>query len=243
MKKILIILILGLISCGDILAQDLKKFNYQLDLGTTLTIPFKNTIEIWPDTDNPPQTNYRSNLGYFFEFLVSYNLNKKYAISTGLNYNYNSLKIDNTIGLIEDKGNLTTSYFTLPVLCRYRFSDKIPLSISVGPYLGFLVIAKENGISYIDTARFVPVKPDPVLDSIEPRQKYNNDISKDYTSIDIGLSVQCDYEIKLSKRLTGIILTRFNYGFKDVITNDMVNNNLANDWRNYNFMIGFGIKL
>ena len=38
-------------------------------------------------------------------------------------------------------------------------------------------------------------------------------------------------------------MSRFNYGFKDVITNDLVNNNTANDWRNYNLMIGLGIKL
>ena len=237
------ILILGLISFGEIYSQDFKKINYQLDFGTTLTIPYKNTIEIWPEFEGHPQTDYSTNFGYFLEALISYNLNSKYSISTGLNYNLTSLKINDKIGLTENKGNLTNSFLTLPVLIKYRLSDKIPITISAGPYLGLLISANEKGTSYIDTAGFIFADPDPILESIEPIQKYDTDIKKDYTSIDYGISIQLDYEIKLSQGLKGVILTRFNYGLKDVLTNDLVNNSSANDWKNYNFMIGFGLKL
>ena len=73
MKQILMILILGLISLGEIKSQDSKRINYQFDFGTTLTIPYKNTIEIWPEIINHPQTDYSSNFGYFLEILISYN--------------------------------------------------------------------------------------------------------------------------------------------------------------------------
>jgi hypothetical protein len=242
MNQILMILILGLISLGEILAQDLKKNNYQFDLGTTLTIPYKNKVEIWPEIDGHPQTDYNSNFGYFFEVLISQNLNRKYVISTGLNYNYSTFKINDKIGLIENVGNLTNSYLTLPIWIKYRLSDKIPITISAGAYLSFLINANEKGTSYTDTAGFVLVEPD-LLFQIEPTQKYDTDIKKDYTSIDYGLSIQLDYEIKLSHELNGVILTRFNYGLKNVLTNDLVNNSSASDWKNFNIMLGFGLKI
>ncbi|MGD9994277.1 MAG: porin family protein [Salinivirgaceae bacterium] len=242
MKQILMILILGQISLGEINAQDLKKINYQFDFGTTLTIPYKSTIEIWPEIDNHPQTDYSSNFGYFLEVLISYNLNSKYSISTGLNYNLTSLKINDKIGLIENIGNLTNSYLTFPVLIKCRLSDKIPITISAGPYLGLLISANEKGTSYIDTAGLVFAEPDPVI-LIEPTQKYDTNIKKDYTSIDYGLSIQLDYEISLSSGLKGVILSRFNYGLKYVLTNDLVNNSSAKDWKNYHLMIGIGLKL
>jgi hypothetical protein len=242
MKQILMLLILGLISLGEIYAQDFKKINYQFDFGTTLTIPYKRTIEIWPEIDNHPQTYYSSNFGYFLEVLISYNLNSKYSMTTGLNYNLTSLKINDKIGLFENKGNLTNSYLTFPVMIKCHLSEKIPITISAGPYLGLLISANEKGTSYIDTAGLVFAEPDPVI-QIEPKQNYDTDIKKDYTSIDYGLSVQIDYEINLSCGLKGVILTRFNYGLKDVLTNDLVNNSSANDWKNYNLMVGFGLKL
>lgn len=243
MKNILGILIIGLlIITGDIFGQDYKKINFQLNFGTTVAVPYKKTIEIKDKFDLNPQTNYSSNFGYFLEFLISYNLNSRYVISTGLNYNYNSLKIDNKIGFEEDKGYLTSSYLTLPILIKYRLSNKIPISISAGPYIGFLLNANENGTTYIDTAKLHPLQPNDPL--IQPIQEYNTDIKKDYTSVDYGLSLQCDYEIKLSNGIKGIILTtRFNYGFRNVITNELAHKNTANYWKNYSLLIGLGIKL
>jgi hypothetical protein len=242
MKQILMILILGLISLGEIYSQDFKKINYQLDFGTTLTIPYKNKIEIWPEFEGHSQTDYSTNFGYFLEALISYNLNSKYSISTGLNYNLTSLKINDKIGLIENKGNLTNSFLTLPVLIKYRLSDKIPITISAGPYLGLLISANEKGTSYFDTAGLVFAEPDPMIE-IEPTRKYDTDIKKDYTSIDYGFSIQLDYEINLNREFKGVILTRFNYGLKNVLTNDLINNSSAKEWKNYNLMIGFGLKL
>lgn len=238
MKHLLLILVFGLIALAEILAQDLKKINYQFDFGTSFTIPYKNTIELFPEMDKHPQTDYSSNFGYFFEVLISYNLTSKYAISTGLNYNYSALKIKDKGGLIESKGSLANSYLTFPVCIKYRLSDKKPIIISAGPYLGYLIIANEKGTSCIDTVGLIFAEPDPV---IEQTHKYNTDIKKDYTSFDYGLSIQLDYEIKLSYKFNGVILTRFNYGLKNVLTNDLNNKSSASDWKNFNIMIGLGL--
>ena len=243
MKQILFILISGLISFGDIYAQDLNQINYQLDFGTTLTIPYKNTIEIWPEINDHPQTNYNYDFGYFIEFFISNNLSAKYEISTGFNYTYNSLNIEENIGVVENKGILTSSYLKIPVLFKYRLSDKLPISLSAGPYFSLLVNANEIGTTYIDTSELIYEEPDPVIESINSVQKYDNDIKKNYTSIDYGFSIQFDYEIPISKKLNGVILSRFNYGLKDIIINELENKNLANDWKNCYINIGFGLKL
>ncbi len=242
MKKIFIILILGLISTGEVFAQNSKKINYQFDFGTTLTIPYKSTIEIWPELDGHSQTDYNSDFGYFLEFLVSYSLNSKYAITTGLTYNHSSTKIYDQIGLFENKGNLTNSYISIPILFKYRPTKRLPLSISVGPYLGYLIKANEKGTSTIDTTGLIFFEPEPIFDS-GTTHEYETDILKDYSSFDYGLSIQLEYEIKISQILNGIILTRFNYGLKNVLTNDLVNNSSASNWKNYNLMIGFGLKI
>ncbi|MFO7862988.1 MAG: outer membrane beta-barrel protein, partial [Salinivirgaceae bacterium] len=115
MQKIIAVLILGLFSIGEFYGQDFKKVQFQVDFGTTLTLPYIKSIETLPHFDRNPQTDYGSDFGYFFEILMSYNFNSNYAISTGLNYNYLSLKITDKAGFIENKGELTNSYLTFPV--------------------------------------------------------------------------------------------------------------------------------
>jgi hypothetical protein len=221
--------------------QDFKKINYQLSFGTTVTIPYKKSIEIWPEVDGHPRTEYGSNFGYFSEFLIFYNINKKISINSGLNYNYSRLKINDKIGFVESKGNITSSYIQIPVLISYHLSDKLPISISSGPYLGLLISAKEKGTSYIDNT--IIGSGDPAMYLLEPVYEYDNIIRKDYSSIDVGLSMQINYEIRIGENLTGVILTRFNYGLVDVMTNEIVNKNTASEWKNYNLMIGLGIRL
>lgn len=241
MRKILMVLIFGLVTLGEISAQDSKRINYQLDFGTTLTVPYKKSIVVMPELDAYPQT-YSSGFGCFLEALVSYNLNSKYSINTGLNYNFTTVDMHDINGLFEDKGNLTNSSLTIPVLMKCRLSEKIPISISAGPYLSILISAKEKGTTYIDTAGLELLEPDPAFDAMEPTRKFDTDIKKDYTAFDYGVSLQLDYEIILSQELKGVILTRMNYGLKDVLTNDLENRSIAEDWKNFNLMIGFGLK-
>ncbi len=230
------ITILGIFTLTSIFGQDLKKIDYQIDFGTTLTIPYKKTIEIWPEVVGHPITDYSSDFGYFFEFMISYNISKKLEINSGLLYNHYKFKINDKVALTESKGDLISSYLHLPILIKYKLSENVPISFSSGPYLGLLIKANEKGTSYIDTAGFIFTDPEPII--IEPIQKYDNDIKKNYKKFDFGLSIQLDYEIKINNKISGVIFSRFNYGLIDVLKN-----NNAYKWKNYDLIIGFGIKI
>lgn len=236
--------IIGLLTFTNIFSQDFKRIESQFDLGTTMTIPYKKTVVTWPGAINGPQTDYNSNFGYFFEYMISYNMTNKIAIYSGLNYNFNRYGIVDKIGFMERKGNLTSSNVYFPVLFRYSFSDKVPLLLFTGPYLNLLINAREKGTLYIDTAEIVYFgEPDPAIESINPIQKYDNNITKEYPHFDFGLSAQLDYEFKLSEKIDGVIYTRFNYGIKRKTESDLVSVSTPTYWRNYTLMIGFGIKL
>lgn len=243
MRKITLTLIgLLFLNVNLIVGQEFKKIDYQFGFGTTVSIPYKKTVELWPEFEGHPKTDYNSSLGYFFELIISYKINAKFAINSGLNYNYGRLKINDKIGLTESKGNITNSYLNVPILIRFQLSDNIPISFSSGAYMGILIGAKEKGTSYIDTAGFVD-SGDPVLESIEPVQDYNNDIKGNYKKYDFGLSTQLDFEVKLNNKFSGIIFSRFNYGLTDVITNETYTNSSASEWKNMNLMFGIGLRL
>ncbi|GAO29124.1 porin family protein [Geofilum rubicundum] len=242
MKLIPFILFLSLLSTGEILAQDLKKVNYQIDFGTTLSMPYKKTIEVWPELENHPETNFSADWGYFFEMILSVPINSRNSILTGLNYSYFSTKINDRNGSFEHRGTISNSYITLPLMFKYRFSEEIPVSIASGPYLSFLVGAKEKGYTHFDSSKLDTDTPDPIFEPLEPTQEYNRDVKENYASTDYGLAIQLDYEISVREKYNILLLTRFNYGLKDVITSNLDTQNTASYWKNYSFMFGAGFK-
>jgi hypothetical protein len=235
MKKRLTILLMGFLVLGNSFAQETPKIEYQFDLGTTLSLPYKSKIETWPNVANSPVTNYNSSFGYFLEVMASYNISYKIAINSGINFSHNAIKIDDKIGVIEYKGKMLNSYLQIPVMCTYKFSGKTPFSISVGPYIGLLLNSKEKGTQYIDPIPLPSGGSDPLMNTDLIVQDYNYSTTDNYKSIDLGLSMQVNYQFRLNSNYKGLFLTRFNYG----LTNTRENSSY--DWKNYNFMIGFGI--
>lgn len=230
--------VFGILVFSNGFGQDLKKYSLQFDFGTALT--YQRNTEQCPCTFiGHPQTDYSTGFGYFVEILISRNISKRMAIATGVNYNVASLKINDKIGISESKGSLNNSYLTIPLFLKYGLSNKFPINASIGPYFGLLLNANEKGITNYSYASLGNGDPLFNLSSAE----YDSDIRKDYTSTDLGLSVQLDYELALSKNLRGIIITRFNYGLKNVLTNELNNKTSATEWQNRNVLIGFGIKL
>lgn len=242
MKLIALILFLGLLSSGEMLAQDQKQMAGQINFGTTLTMPYKKTISVWPELENHPETNYSADWGYFFEFVWTASINSRNSILTGLNYSYFSTKIKDRNGSFEHRGTISNSYITLPLLFKYRLSEKIPVSIASGPYLSFLVGAKEKGYTHFDSSKLDTEVPDPIFEPLEPTQKYNRDVKESYASTDYGLAIQLDYEIRVREKYNILLLTRFNYGLKDVITSNLDTHNTASYWKNYSLMFGAGLK-
>jgi hypothetical protein len=242
MMKSAILLILSFSIYAMTLAQDSKKIEYQFNFGTNLSFPYTKSIDIWPEFEGNPHTDYRPGFGYYFEFLTSYNLNTDYAITSGLNYNYNSLVISDEIGFYMNKGKITNSYLSIPVLFNYKPSAAIPLTLSAGPYFSSHLYAREKGTTYIDTAAIRWPGYDPVIESLDIEQDYNNDITRNFRPVDYGFSVQFQYEFKLQDKLTATILSRFNCGLPNVISLEMPMHNNATKWKNYNMMLGCGIK-
>lgn len=247
MRKIVIIIIIFLFSNFENYAQENKKFSFQFDIGTSITIPYKSTIEFQTllPINGSYKTNYKIDYGYFAEILSSYNKNEKISVTTGLNYNYISYRINDGEGIITSKGNLNNSYLNIPLLLNYRLSENTPISISAGTYFGLLLFAQEKGTSYLDTSNLIFADPnDPLL---QPEQDYENNIAEDYYSVDYGVLLQLEYEFSLKEKISGVILSRFNYGLKNVLSSGIdkskTMHSAAYEWKNYNILIGIGIKI
>ena len=244
MKQILIVFLVLVISLS-VKSQDDKKWDFQLNLGTTLTVPFKKTDENYitykEQIIDTEEINYSSGFGYFAEFTTSYILNPKFSFLIGFSYSNISFKIDSKLGIQNNKGNITTSNIHFPLSVKYKLLKKIPISVSFGAYLRILTSANEKGTVSYDTKDFVLADPN---DPLFPRDfDYESNIKNNYEEYDYGLSLQLDYEINISDKFKGIILTRFNYGLKNVINNQSIGINTPKEWNNYNFDIGIGIKI
>jgi hypothetical protein len=255
MKRILIIAIIFLLSILRNFGQENKKVSFQFDIGTTVTVPYVSSI------DGQFSVNYKSNLGYFAEVLSIYHVNEKLSLISGLNYKYISYKIsykiahnpylttqgpvDNTnISYSKAEGSFNNSYLNIPFMFNYRFYENI--SISAGLYSGLLLFAKEKWPSSdAKTALELIKQNEPNLERANLESNYN--IKEDYYNIDYGLLIQLGYEFKLNDKLSGVILSRFNYGLKNVLSSSMdkprTGHNLANKWKNYNISIGIGLKI
>lgn len=240
MKRLLIVFLIVIIPTGKALSQELKKINYQLHIGTTLSIPYKKSNEISPNSGTYIQTDYGVKPGYFSELLVAYNLNSRRAFVSGLHFNHNVLGISDKSSGVVSEGKIITNYLSLPLLFKFKISEKIPVSISTGPYLSTLINAKEIGTSSINADAFNHYG-DPMFESYEI--DYDFEITKDYTSIDYGVLIQVDYEVKISETFRGVILSRLNYGLNNVLTNEVGNRNSVREWKNYSFQLGLGLKL
>lgn len=218
--------------------QESKRITYQFDIGTTISIPYKSRIEIWPEYVDHPITDYKPNFGYFGEILVGYNLNNRFSLFTGVNFLQSILKIDDKEGFLEIKGNIKSTYLNFPILAKFQFSKNLPLKIGIGTYFSTLLISKEKGTANLDESKlhFPQTSGDPSIPTGEYTQDL--DIKDRYKSYDFGMSSQLDYDLRLSDKILGVFFTRFNYGLIDVLKNQ---NNYK--WKNYSLLIGFGIKI
>lgn len=246
-RKILIISVIILISHYENYGQEGKRLNFQVDFGTSITLPYKTSVEYQTllPISGSYKTNYETDFGYFAEILSIYKVKEKISLTTGLNYNYISYKINDGIGIMTSEGNLKNSYLNIPLFLNYRISEKIPVSISTGTYLGILLYAQEKGTMYLDTTNIIVVDPnDPLL---KPEQQYNNEIKDDYFSVDYGILFQLEYEFSFSEKISGVFLSRFNYGLKNILSSGMdkqqTEHSAAYEWKNYNILVGIGIKM
>jgi len=212
-----------------------------------LTIPYKSKIEtyvLYPATMTTPYTEYETNYGYYLEGLIKYKLNNNFSITTGFNYKFISYKILDIWNYNISEGKINNYIFNIPFFLNYKLSEKIPITVSAGPYIELLIKARETGVTYIDTSKILVIDPnDPLL----KEQNYDNNLIHKYKPINYGLSIQLEYEHKFSKKMSGILLSRFNYGLNNVLIDNLEKRpafkNSAIEWKNYNILIGLGIKI
>ncbi|TLX76075.1 PorT family protein [Labilibacter sediminis] len=203
-------------------------------------MPYKSSVDI-ALYDVQGSGEYKLGAGYFAEALIKYNFNDRYSIFSGINYNVSTIKLHSAVSVTEFSGKLHKTYMSLPLMFKVKAFESVPLGISLGTYVGFLLSAKEKGDIYMD--RFIG-GGGTLFSFPEPMHlEYDDDIKENFTSHDFGISLQLDYEFKLNDKLKAVALSRFNYGLKDVASYD--ESVLANTrkWRNYSIMLGVGVKI
>lgn len=220
----------------NLLSQEFKKVSYQVNAGTTLSIPDASPVfEGFEDA----QRNYSNAFGYFVNFLVSYNFTDSYGLSTGLNFNSINTKIDDEFGGATYDTNWHIRYLNIPLMFDYNLSEHFTLS--GGAYGGILISAKEKGTVSSDGSELI-------LDDVyDPAFKesfkasIDEDIKDMFKNYDLGLSAKVAYGIQLSPKYKGVISTQFNYGLLNAF---YATESVRSDWkwRNVNLMIGFGIQ-
>jgi len=231
--KYLITLILILQFAITIHAQEFKRFSYELYLGATSSVSYQKDIEETTVYGQYFTIKSNSKLGYFGEFLLLYNFTPKTAISAGFNFNQYKLNSNFQSAPIEKRdGTVNESYLNFPFSVQYQLSEKIPISLSAGPYIGILLSANETGVTKSDVPTY-----DKDGNLIIGDINYDFDIKEAFKSYDFGVSTKIGYQIKICSDVACVFFCKFNYGLIDVRKDEII------EWKNYYFMTGIGIKI
>jgi hypothetical protein len=236
--------VLGFFLFINLLAQDNKKYEFQFDLGSTLTIPYNRKAELWSWYEGHPVDTYKTGAGYFAELLVTSITPGQLQFGTGINLEYSELNANHTLTYTEWKGKIDMFYMKIPFFVSYQVSKKIPISISAGPYWGFRLNTRESGTSYIDTTKLdLGDGGDLVIEDLDLESDYDTDTSDSFKSLNFGLSLQVEYRLNASGNHKVLFLSRFDYGLTNVLEK-ITDYSLATEkWKNYILMFGIGITL
>lgn len=222
-------------------SQQANPVSFQLNIGTSVSIPYQRHLETMTEFSGHPETDYRSNLGFFGEVLTGKSINERVDLLAGLQYNFSRIKVHDQLGALESRGTINTGYLGLPLLIKYKISDRVPFSVSLGPTFGYILTAREKGTMKIDASE-LSENNDDILISSDPVFSYDNNIRDNYTHFDVGLSTQFDYHLEISSRLGLILFTRLNLGMIDVIATDTSLNSSAKKWKQHTLFAGLGIE-
>jgi hypothetical protein len=227
---------LGLCSTSLLNCQYINKLTIEADFGANLSIPYNTKVEVFENMETHPVIKYSSGISYAFSMNVGYEISSRYDASIGCELNRTTLGYISNSGLLTEQGNISSNYLLLLLKIKYKFV-KLPCSFSISPYIGFLIDAKDKGISTIDTSQVYLADPnDPAFQNYQP-YNYDRDINNNYRKIDVGISSQIDYNFKISSWLSGHVFTKLNSGLINIISFD------AYIWKKYNLIFGVGLKI
>lgn len=234
MNKLFLTLI-GIVILFRISGQEINRFNYQVNIGTNISIPYKETVDIY---NSSAILEYKSDFSYFFDFILDYHLNNRMNINIGVSYLNTRIKRYGYYGPTEYDGTLASNFIGIPLEINYQILENIPIRIGFGPYLNFLLNSKEEGTMYIDTTGF---PYDPVLETFETIQKYEYDRMYQFNPLDFGVFAKIEYEYKLNEKASLVVFSKFNFGLVNSIKER--SRYSYYEWRNYNLLLGIGIKI
>ena len=132
--------------------QELKnKIHYNLNLGTSFSVPYKATIHENCNCNDSYKADYKSSFGYNASVLIDYILSRHYQLSFGIIFNQSKINVERELYDVtlwaKDIGYLKASYLTVPLLFKYEILTKLPMSVGIGPYYSYLVKSRVKGIS------------------------------------------------------------------------------------------------
>lgn len=235
-------LTLMLLIFGYVDGQNLQRFSLRFDLGLNSTIPYESQVELFRDFPDPPTTNYKSNIGYNADLCISFHFSDKLSIESGASYVFTRLKKDLDIALTKEQGIISCEYVYIPLNLRYSFSQSIPVTFTIGPYIGFPLSIIDKGTSIIDTSGFyIPggnPQDDPVIASIDPVSSYEWNLKSVFKKFDTGLSLELQYPVIKANRFSVFVFSRFKYGLINVYLDEN-----PNKWKIYIFSTGIGAEI
>jgi len=216
--------------------QGTKKFNYQLNAGSTLSIPYNKLIS---NNYGRYQKSY-CNAGFFAEGHLIYNITNRYSLLTGINYEYNNLRINSVLGAETLKVTIYSQRINLPVEFRCKVLALKPIYICAGGYIGTGISKKERGTRYIDFSMLHEIDPnDPLLNSTQIQESpYSRDYHNGFT-LTYGLSARIEYILKMNDKTGMVVFSGCSYGW----SNSTENNFKTEKDLNFLAKLGVGINI
>jgi len=201
-----------------IYSQD-KKFEFQLSLGPTFSIP--KTSELTnTNVDGSPEIKSSVNIGAYILPSLNYSLSEKSSLDFGIGFYLDRFSIEDKIGPVTNKGNRSISQIQTPINFNFHFSQDNSYQLGIGGFASFLISAKEKGDTITDFSQIDIIDPNDPTFNNNSTVSYDNNIKDNYNSVSFGAFVQLKKSISFSSDKKGFILLRINQYFNSIKNNN-----------------------
>jgi len=203
MKKLFTILLVAA-SCSTAFSQEKGNFEYGFNVGLNLST-------VTSGTNNNSDSRVGFNAGAFGDYFFS----DRWSIKAKLTYDQKGWNSGYFIN--EDDSFLTDyhfDYLTVPVMANWHFGKKRNWYLNFGPYVGFLMSAKES--------------------------RFGIDIKELTQSIDAGLALGIGVKIPVSDKIKIVLESDGQSGLTDIFKNN-TGNSIRNSRSSLNAGLVFGL--
>ena len=203
MKKLFTILLVA-VSCSTAFSQEKGNFEYGFNVGLNLST-------VTSGTNNNSDSRVGFNAGAFGDYFFS----DRWSIKAKLTYDQKGWNSGYFIN--EDDSFLTDyhfDYLTVPVMANWHFGKKRNWYLNFGPYVGFLMSAKES--------------------------RFGIDIKELTQSIDAGLALGIGVKIPVSDKIKIVLESDGQSGLTDIFKNN-TGNSIRNSRSSLNAGLVFGL--